>query len=54
MNLNKTTRTNLMYIAIVIGILMLIPLLKKTEFARGQGRRRNKEREAKRNRNRSR
>ncbi len=47
MKLNKTARTNLMYIAVVIGILMLIPLLKKTEFARGRrGRGRNREREA--------
>ena len=48
MNLNKTARTNLMYIGIVIFALMLIPLLKKTEFARGRRRRRrrNKEREA--------
>ena len=45
MNLNKTARTNLMYIGIVIFALMLIPLLKKTEFARGR-RRRNREREA--------
>ena len=44
MNLNKTARTNLMYIGIVILALMLIPLLKKVEFARG--RRRNREREA--------
>jgi hypothetical protein len=34
-----------MYIGIVIFALMLIPLLKKTEFARGR-RRRNREREA--------
>ena len=48
MNLNKTARTNLMYIGIVIFALMLIPLLKKTEFARGRRgrRRRNREREA--------
>ena len=51
MNLNKTARANLMYIGIVIFALMLIPLLKKTEFARGRRgrrgrRRRNKEREA--------
>ena len=45
MNLNKTARANLMYIGIVIFALMLIPLLKKTEFARGR-RRRNREREA--------
>ena len=44
MNLNKTARANLMYIGIVILALMLIPLLKKVEFARG--RRRNREREA--------
>lgn len=44
MKLNKTARTNLMYIGIVILALMLIPLLKKVEFARG--RRRNREREA--------
>ncbi len=49
MKLNKTARTNLMYIGIVILALMLIPLLKKTEFARGRrrrGRGRNREREA--------
>lgn len=48
MKLNKTARTNLMYIGIVILALMLIPLLKKTEFARGRRRRRgrNREREA--------
>ena len=47
MNLNKTARANLMYIGIVILALMLIPLLKKTEFARGRRRRRrNREREA--------
>jgi len=47
MNLNKTARANLMYIGIVIFALMLIPLLKKTEFARGRRRRRrNREREA--------
>ena len=48
MNLNKTARANLMYIGIVIFALMLIPLLKKVEFARGRrrGRGRNKEREA--------
>ena len=49
MNLNKTARTNLMYIGIVILALMLIPLLKKVEFARGRrrrGRGRNREREA--------
>ena len=45
MNLNKTARANLMYIGIVILALMLIPLLKKTEFARGR-RERNREREA--------
>ena len=45
MKLNKTARTNLMYIGIVILALMLIPLLKKTEFARGR-RERNREREA--------
>jgi hypothetical protein len=45
MKLNKTARSNLMYIGIVILALMLIPLLKKTEFARGR-RRRNREREA--------
>ena len=49
MKLNKTARTNLMYIGIVILALMLIPLLKKTEFARGRrrrrGRGRNRERE---------
>ena len=48
MKLNKTARTNIMYIGIVILALMLIPLLKKVEFARGRrrGRGRNKEREA--------
>lgn len=49
MKLNKTARTNLMYIGIVILALMLIPLLKKVEFARGRrrrGRGRNREREA--------
>jgi hypothetical protein len=47
MILNKTARTNLVYIGIVILALMLIPLLKKTEFARGRRRRRrNREREA--------
>ena len=47
MILNKTARANLMYIGIVIFALMLIPLLKKTEFARGRRRRRrNREREA--------
>jgi hypothetical protein len=47
MNLNKTAHMNLMYIGIVIFALMLIPLLKKTEFARGRRRRRrNREREA--------
>ena len=49
MNLNKTARANLMYIGIVILALMLIPLLKKVEFARGRrrrGRGRNREREA--------
>ena len=48
MNLNKTARANLMYIGIVILALMLIPLLKKVEFARGRrrrGRGRNRERE---------
>ena len=40
MNLNKTARTNLMYIGIVIFALMLIPLLKKiktdsSEYRRG-------------------
>jgi len=45
MNLNKTARANLMYIGIVILALMLITLLKKTEFARGR-RGRNREREA--------
>ena len=29
MNLNKTARTNLMYIAIVIGILMLLPVFNR-------------------------
>jgi hypothetical protein len=46
MNLNKTARATLMYIGIVILALMLIPLLKKTEFARGRRRGRNREREA--------
>ena len=49
MKLNKTARTNLMYIGIVILALMLIPLLKKVEFARARrrrGRGRNREREA--------
>lgn len=29
MNLNKTARANLMYIAIVIGILMLLPIFNR-------------------------
>jgi hypothetical protein len=29
MNLNKTARANLMYIAIVIGILMLLPVFNR-------------------------
>lgn len=29
MNLNKTARTNLMYIAVVIGILMLLPVFNR-------------------------
>lgn len=45
--LNKTSISNLKYIAIMIGIIMLLPLLNRREFARGRRRRRrNKEREA--------
>ena len=48
MTLNKTARTNLMYIGIVIGILMLLPFFNDlVEEYRGRRRSsRNKEREA--------
>ena len=47
MALNKTARTNLMYIGIVIGILMLLPFFNDlVEEYRRRRSRRNREREA--------